>query len=1089
MLAHLRPALTCMALFTLLLGVAYPLAVTGVAQLAFPSQADGSLLRRNGQVVGSALVGQGFTQPGYLAPRPSAAGDGYDASASSGSNMGPLNEDLATRVAESAAAVRAQAPGAMIPADAATTSGSGLDPHISPEYARLQAPRIAAARGRAARRRAAGDRRQHRRRAPGLHRPAARERAAHQSGARRPLPGGSTSAGMTADEPRRPDPDALLKAQRPSGRGRLKVFLGMSPGVGKTYEMLQQARRASAAGLDVAVGLVETHGRQETEALLDGLEVLPRRRVEHRDRAILEFDLDGALQRRPKLLLVDEYAHSNAPGSRHPKRFQDVEELLRAGIDVWTTLNVQHLESTVDVVQRITGVRQRETVPDSALSQADEIEVVDITPGELRQRLSEGKVYLPETARLAADNFFKPENLTALRELALRRAAQTVDDQLVAELRARGAEGPWAAGERILVLVGGDAMSASLVRTARRLSDMMMDAPWTVAHVERPNRPARAESAACLNEALKLAEQLGGSTVSITGDDIVGVITAYARRNNITQIVMGKSQDSRLKQVLGRSLANALLREADGVALHIATEAAPEAAARRKLRLKQPMRSDWAGYATALALVSLANIAAASVEALGSGANLAMIFLLCVLGTGLLHGLWPAILAAAAAAFTYNFFFLDPRLTMSIGRASDVLTFGVFFLVALATGLLTGRVRDQSRFTAERASAVSALLAASRRLSAASTREDAARALSEQTSAAAGGRAMVLLAQGDEIVAAAGTPDLEPLGAGPAAAARWAWEKGEPAGHGTGTLPQIDWTFWPLQGVRARTGVAGVEAKAIRPGTDEERLVLALLDQGAVALERAELAAVAVEGETLRRADRFRTALLNSISHDLRTPLSTVLGASSTLIDYGATLDAPVRDDLLLSIREEAERLNRYVGDLLDMTRLEGGALSLRTDWVDVRDVLNAAADRVARRLGEHEIVRDYPEVLTPVCLDPGLLEQAVVNILENAIAYSPDDTRIEIAAYEDRANVVISIEDEGVGIPTAELERVFEKFRRMEEPTDRSKGVGLGLSISRGFIDAMGGRIAAASPIHGDLGTRMLISLPKTDRRPASPE
>lgn len=889
---------------------------------------------------------------------------------------------------------------------------------------------------------------------------------------------------MTSAEPRRLDPDVLLAASRRSGRGKLKVFLGMAPGVGKTYEMLREARSLKAQGCDVAVGLVETHGRRETESLLRGLEVLPRKPIDYRDRTLLEFDLDAALARRPALLLVDEYAHSNAPGSRHPKRHQDVEELLAAGIDVWTTLNVQHLESLVDVVARITGVRQRETVPDSALSRADEIELIDITPTELRKRLSEGKVYLPETARLAADNFFKPENLTALRELALRRAAQTVDDQLVAALREKGTEGPWAAGERILVLVGGDAMAASLVRSGRRLSDMMMDAPWTVAHVERPNRPTGdARAAARLNAALKLAEQLGGATVTLTGDDLPEAVLGYARRNNVTQIVIGKSKDSRLKELLGRSLAAALLRSARGEALHVITEA-PEAdreVAPRRRWSPALTRSAGVGHAVALALVAAANAVAGLVEQFSTGANLAMVFLLSVLAAGVLRGFGPALTAAAGAALTYNFFFLDPRLSLSIGRVSDVFTFAVFFTVALVTGFLTGRVRDQQRATAERAAAVSALLAASRRLSGASDTAAAAQALAEQASAAAGGRAIVLLPSGDDIAPAAGAPALQPLDTAAATAARWAWEKGEPAGFGTGTLPQIDWTFWPLQGVGRRAGVAGVEVRAIPPGSDEERLVLALLDQGAVALERAELAATAVDAEALRRSERLRTALLNSISHDLRTPLTTVLGSATTLIDHGDKLEPAVRADLLLSVREEAERLNRYVGDLLDMTRLEGGGLNPRTEWVDVRDVLSAAADRVARRLGSRSLRCDFPSELSSVQADPALLEQAVVNILENAIAYSPDGSTVELAAYEDVRNVVVSLEDEGRGIPTAELERVFDKFRRVEvRSSDRDKGVGLGLSISKGFVEALGGRIAAASPIHGYRGTRVLVSLPK---------
>ncbi|RZJ27614.1 MAG: DUF4118 domain-containing protein, partial [Brevundimonas sp.] len=448
-----------------------------------------------------------------------------------------------------------------------------------------------------------------------------------------------------------------------------------------------------------------------------------------------------------------------------------------------------------------------------------------------------------------------------------------------------------------------------------------------------------------------------------------------------------------------------------------------------------------------------------------------------------LYGLRPALAAATAAFLIYNFLFLRPLYSFSIGSPTDLLTLVLFWGVALTTGALAGRVREQVRRAQRRASAVSALLAASQTLSGADDVRTTARALAEQASAAAGARAVVLLPEGDDLTVVASAPLAEPapvLGASAMAAARWAWEKGEPAGHGTGTLPQTSWTFRPLQGVRRRSGVAGIEADALAPGSDEERLALAILDQGAVAIERAELAGQALETETLKRTDRFRGALMNSVSHDLRTPLSTVLGASTTLIDYGDTLKPAVRADLLQSIREEAERLNRYVGDLLDMTRLEGGGLNIRSDWVDVRDVLNASAERITRRLGDRRLIRDFPAQLSLVMVDQALLEQALVNILENAVAYSPDGSTIELAAYEDRGSVVISIEDQGKGIPTAELERVFDKFRRMEEPSDRAKGAGLGLAIAKGFIDAMNGRIAAASPIADGQGTRILISLPK---------
>ena len=700
---------------------------------------------------------------------------------------------------------------------------------------------------------------------------------------------------MKPDEPRRPDPDALLVEAAKAGRGRLKVFLGMAPGVGKTYEMLAQAARRQAEGDDVLIGVVETHGRRETEALLRGMEVLARKPIDYKGRTLLEFDIDAALERKPALLLVDEYAHSNAPGSRHPKRWQDVAELVAAGVNVWTTLNVQHLESLVDVVWKITGVRQRETVPDSALSRADDIELVDITPDELRQRLSEGKVYLPETAQMAATNFFKPENLTALRELALRRLAQTVDDQLLHAMRQRGVEGPWAAGERILVMIGPDAMAQSLVRAGRRLSDMMMNAPWTVAYVERPNKASPdAAGAAKINAAIKLAEQLGGSSVVLTGDDLIGALLAYARKNNVTQIVVGKSGRSRWRALFGRALIPALAEEVKGAALHIITEDAQPEPEPQVKPASRPLLAAWRGHLVSIGLVGVAGGLAGLVDQLSHGANLAMIFLVSVLVSGMAFGFWPAVTAAAVAALVYNFFFLEPRLSFAIGHSTDVFSFVVFFGVAMTTGWLTGRIRDQAVATSRRASAITALLAASRRLSAAAAQDETAQALAEQLAAATGGEAVVLLPGGEDVVLVAGAPTLKPLGTTDSVAARWAWQHGEPAGADTGTLPSAIWTYRPLQGVKARSGVVGFELRAVEGG-DGERFVSALLDQGAVALERAEFAADAADAEALRRSDKLRSALLNSVSHDLRTPLSTVLGSATTLLEYGKSLEKAVQ--------------------------------------------------------------------------------------------------------------------------------------------------------------------------------------------------
>ena len=890
---------------------------------------------------------------------------------------------------------------------------------------------------------------------------------------------------MTLDEPRRPDPDALLQEASKAGRGRLKVFLGMAPGVGKTYEMLAQAARRKADGLDVVVGVVETHGRKETDALTAGLEILPRKPIDYRGRTLMEFDIDAALARRPELLLVDEFAHSNAPGSRHPKRWQDVEELIGAGINVWTTLNIQHLESLVDVVWKITGVRQRETVPDVVISKADELEIVDITPAELRQRLAEGKVYVPETARLASENFFKPENLTALRELALRRAAQSVDHELVGAMRRAGVAGPWAAGERILVLVTGDGMADHLVRSGRRLAEMM-DATWTVATVERPARPPPSALALSrVNDAMKLGEQLGAATIVLTGDDIVGVVSDYCAKNNVTQLVIGKSRDSRWREALGRSFASAMMRRAQGVALHIVTERSADGPTMRETVPRRPVA--WRSYLPGVGYVLVATVVAFYLDRSFRASDLGMIYLAAVLTAAVFQGLRPALLAAALAFLTYNYLFLAPRYSFVIGSPTDVLTLFVFLAVALVTGFFAGRVRDQQQATARRAAAITALLAASRRLSASAKKIDAATALAEQLSAATGGKAMILLPNdATEIAPAAAAPEMTPLATQDMAAARWAWEHGEASGAGTGTLPNAAWTFWPLQGIAKRAGVAALEP---RPDADSEsqRFVLSLIDQGAIAVERAELAAEAADADALRRSERLRTALLNSISHDLRTPLAGVLGAATTLIEYGPELDRPTQADLLESVRDEAERLNRYVGNLLDMTKLEGGGVAPRTQSTDLRDVVSAAADRVARRLGKRQLARDFPPTISTVPADPALLEQALVNIFENAIAYSADGSRIEAAVYEDERNVVISIEDEGKGIPTTQLQQVFERFQRLTESTsDRGgQGTGLGLAIAKGFVEAMGGRIAAASPIQEGRGTRILISLPKEKPTP----
>jgi two-component system sensor histidine kinase KdpD len=613
-----------------------------------------------------------------------------------------------------------------------------------------------------------------------------------------------------------------------------------------------------------------------------------------------------------------------------------------------------------------------------------------------------------------------------------------------------------------------------------------MDATWTVATVERPGRaPPSALALSRVNDAMKLGEQLGAATIVLTGDDIVGVVSDYCAKNNVTQLVIGKSRDSRWREALGRSFASAMMRRAQGAALHVVTERSADGPTMRETVRRRPVA--WASYLPGVGYVLIATVAAWYLDRTFRASDLGMIYLAAVLTAAVFQGLRPALLAAALAFLTYNYLFLEPRYSFVIGSPTDVLTLFVFLAVALVTGFFAGRVRDQQQATARRAAAITALLAASRRLSASAKKIDAATALAEQLSAATGGKAMILLpTDAGEIAPASAAPDMTPLSVTDMAAARWSWEHGETAGAGAGTLPSAAWMFWPLQGIAKRAGVAALEPRT-DADSESQRFVLSLIDQGAIAIERAELAAEAADADALRRSERLRTALLNSISHDLRTPLAGVLGAATTLIEYGPELDRPTQADLLESVRDEAERLNRYVGNLLDMTKLEGGGVAPRTQSTDLRDVVSAAADRVARRLGKRDLVRDYPPTISTVPADPALMEQALVNILENAIAYGPDGSRIEAAVYEDERNVVISIEDEGKGIPTTQLQQVFERFQRLTESTsDRGgQGTGLGLAIAKGFVEAMGGRIAAASPIHDGRGTRILISLPKEKPTP----
>ncbi|MDX2309051.1 MAG: sensor histidine kinase KdpD [Hyphomicrobium sp.] len=888
------------------------------------------------------------------------------------------------------------------------------------------------------------------------------------------------------NEDRRPSPDALLELAAREGRGKLKVFLGMAPGVGKTYAMLAAARVLKSEGKDVVVGVVETHGRAETEATLAGLEILPRRTVPYRDRTLMEFDLEAAVARKPALLLVDEFAHSNAPGLTHAKRYQDVETILKAGIDVWTTLNIQHLESLSDVVRRISGIVVRETVPDSTIDDADEIVVVDLPPEELIQRLKDGKVYLPENARRAIDRYFQPSNLTALRELALRRTADRVDEQMLSQLRQQGIEGPWPTAERLLVCVGGDEQSEVVVRGAARMA-AALKSDWIAIHLSAldkemtdPKVQRRVE------KALALAERLGAETVRLSARDLPTEVLAYARRNNITQIVIGRSGASLWQRLAGRSLSEAVLAKAEGISVTIVP---PEKSTPSAWLPELPSVDRTAAAMLAAAgAVGAVVIAGHILENVIRLPNLSILFLLAVLLCALRFGLLSAISAAVLSFLAYNFFFIDPRYTLTVAQPHEWFTLTMFLAVAVVTGGLAGRLREQATATRERALATEALYEFSRKLSGAPKIDDVVWLLARQSSTAAKGRSFVLLARNGPLAIEGAWPPDDRLPTPDWAAARYAFEKREPAGRFTSTLPSATFHFRPLvssQGVVGVIGVATDDADDVLPSAMQGALQ-SFADQAAIAIERTLLVEEAAKAETAAAREQLRGALLSSISHDLRTPLASILGSVTSLRELGDQMPGHDRAELLATIEEEASRLSVFVTNLLDMSRLEAGALDIRRDWVDVGDTIKGAVSRAAKafpgRATEQSLSPDLPLIRG----DATLLEQVLFNLLDNANKYSPQGTPTRIAARINRAGELeLTVADEGMGIPSEALERVFEKFYRVAPDDGRAAGTGLGLSICAGIVRAMGGTIRARSPAVAGKGTEIVILLPRSAEAP----
>lgn len=905
------------------------------------------------------------------------------------------------------------------------------------------------------------------------------------------------------EEAQRPDPDRLLarvKAEEERARrGRLKIFFGASAGVGKTYTMLEDARQQRDAGRDVVVGYVEPHGRRETESLLTGLEQIPSRPVEYRGVTLREFDVDAALARRPQLLLVDELAHTNAPGSRHAKRWQDVDDLLAAGIDVASTLNVQHLESLNDIVAQITGVVVQETLPDDVFDRADEVELVDLTVPELLERLRQGKVYVPGQAERAAQHFFRKPNLIALRELALRRTADRVNVDVLAERELRDTQEAWPTRERVLVCVSQNASAGRVIRAGRRLARALR-ADWIAVTVETPfMRGLLPFDRERLAEHLHLAEGLGAETVTLSGSHVAEEIGAYARSRNVTQIVVGAPARSRWLRLLFGSTSDELLEEGGGIDVHVVQGGEADEDEREQPRAAAAARGDrpephaeGAPAARSFQRAALVVVACSLVAGLMSWSGLSetnqvMVYLLGVAFVAARYGRWPAAAASLASVLLFDFFFVPPRLTFAVSDTEYLVTFAVMLGIGLLIAALTVRVREAAAAARERERRTEALFRMSRHLSGTTGTVTLLHVALQQLADVFGTDVSILMpdAQG-QLAPPPGAPATFIEKDRWTGVAAWVFKHGRPAGRGTDTLPGSAALYVPLLASHGPVGVMALRPpERLQLGAPEQRqLVETLANQIALALERDQLARTAQAVQVEAEAEHMRSALLSSVSHDLRTPLAVISGASGALLHDADALDTEARQEMLRSIHEEADRLARLVRNLLDMTRLESGAFGPRREWQPLEEIVGSALQSLGARLARHPVTTRLPRDLPMLAVDGVLIEQVVINLLENAARHTPAGTPIEISARTESRDsgldVVVEIADRGPGIPPEVLPRVFEKFFR----GPGAGGTGLGLAICRAVIEAHGGRIEAGHREGG--GALFRFRLPIVGEPPA---
>jgi len=875
--------------------------------------------------------------------------------------------------------------------------------------------------------------------------------------------------------------DALLADLPRDGRGRLKVFLGAAPGVGKTYAMLQAAHAQMRQGVKVIAGVVETHGRAETEALLGGLPQQPLVRSEYRGVMLEEMDLDGLLAAKPKLVLVDELAHTNAPGSRHTKRWQDIQELLAAGIDVFTTVNVQHLESLNDQVRGITGVQVRETLPDWVLQEAYELLLIDLPPRELLERLRDGKVYVPEQARAAIDAFFTQTNLTALRELAMQTAAAQVDDDLAQGYRQLGQDAPAVRG-RLLVGVDGDAQAERLVRHASRVAQRR-HLPWSLVHVDN-GRVRDEQSRLRLQSAQQLAERLGGEVVLLRAGEVAKTLIQHAAERRASLVLVGQSRPRLRRRLFGGGLASRLLRDARGLEINVLdSDHEPH-----QPRQRSSQSLVWFDYALAVVATVLASGLAWAVASVLPLPNISLVFLAAVLLVAVRSSLGPALACAALSFLTYDFLFIPPNFSFSIQREEDVLTLLFFLLMAALTGNLAARQRRQLQALRDTQEETTELLDLSRKLTAATDRQAVVSAAAQHLNGWSDLKLCLLNrdGQGGWKVETGGPLEFSEA---ERAAADWAWQHDQPAGAGTGTLPFGRWWWWPLSVEDGPLALLGVCAKEGRTLSGQRRRLLTALSQPlAQALARAQLAedleAARLHGET----EQLRSALLASVSHDLRTPLTSMRGSIDSLLALGEAIPLEDRRELLEGTRDEAERLDRYIQNLLDMTRLGHGALKLARDWVSPADIVGSSLNRLRAVLAPLQVSTEVPPELPLLFVHAALIEQALVNVLENAARFSPPHGRVQLRAGVEDNELFFSVSDEGPGIPQEERAKIFDMFYTAARGDRGGQGTGLGLAICQGMVGAHGGRISVADGIEGR-GTCITLHLPLQDQPDAEIE